>query len=83
MDSRVPPLYISRIIASPYYLQAVHSSASFISTSDSDVSPHTSAIVVDNTSVSTKDGWAESVNDPEIEFRKKTGLSMLICTVNV
>ena len=47
----------------------MHSAASFAST-DSDISPHTSAIVVDNVPVSTKDGWAEA-GDPELNIRKK------------
>ena len=40
----------------------MHSAASFVST-DSDISPHTSAIVVDNAPVPTKDGWAEAAGD--------------------
>jgi len=54
-------------------VQAVHSATSFISTSDSDVSPHTSAIVVDDSSISTRDGWVESGVDGDVEFRKRAG----------
>ncbi len=65
------------------------SATSFNSTSDSDVSPHTSAIVVDNNSIATKDAWVDpSAPEGEIVFGKKSSLSSksvffeaeLICT---
>ena len=63
-------------------VQAVHSATSFISTSDSDVSPHTSAIVVDNSSISTRDGWAESGGDGDIEFKKRPGVGKFVGLLN-
>ena len=50
------------------HAQSVHSGTSFLSTSDSDTSPHTSAIVVDNPQaggLNTQDGWL----DPELGLK--------------
>ena len=55
----------------------MYSGASFVST-DSDVSPHSSAVVVDNGSSTTQDGWALEAGDPEFSIRKRLGNNYVV-----